>query len=800
MNSLIKNIRIIFRGSPRFGLLAALFVLVILVLLFVLWRQIMQVETIERPAGQHVLSIPGLASIPAKDSRDVLVLNSYHIGYSWSDNEMEGIVETFRHADPKIQPLIEYLDCKHFSKMEHFDQVRDLFRQKYRSKDLSLVIAADNPALEFALKYRPQLFPRAAIVFCGINGYDLRMIEGRESVTGIAEVLDSDHTLELALAFHPGTRKVFVVHDYTITGLSTRRETEQQLQRFSGKVDFQYSDNMTTGELMEYLKRLTADTLVLALSYSLDKDGQVINHEKISNLLSDNAQVPVYGLHEERLGYGIVGGSLLGGKLQGSRAAEIALRIMEGEPVSRIPVDTGGQTRMMFDHDQLVRFNIPLRALPVEAVVVNRPVSFFAGHKALVLTILGIITILAGGIAVLGRTIYLRQLAEDEQRKLQAQLIQAQKMEAIGHLAGGVAHDFNNILTAIIGYANLLRKKVLADDQLAFFTDQILSASTRAAGLTRGLLAFSRKQVIEPKPVNLNTIVQAVVKIAKRLIGEDIDFRTVLADQSLPVLADSGQMEQVLLNLCTNARDAMPRGGNLTIETGAVEVGEDARRLNFLDRTGWYGVLCVSDTGSGMDDETRKQIFEPFFTTKEVGKGTGLGLSIVYGIIRQHNGTINVYSEPGKGTTFKIYLPLIAAAGETAAPKAEARAGGGNETILLAEDENDVRVLITLILREAGYNVIEAATGEDAVKIFADHADRISLLISDVIMPKMNGKDVYDQISRTRPGVKVLFMSGYTADIIKSKGILAEGVPFLSKPIIPDQLLRKVREVLDRQA
>jgi signal transduction histidine kinase len=795
---MIRKLRIIFRTSLKAGILTSLFVLSLALLLVVLWREVRKASDIRLPVGQqHISSMMGAADGHGQDRREVLVLNSYHLGYSWSDNEMRGIVEALLKADPRVEPLIEFLDCKHYPGMEHFDRIRDLFLQKYRGKDFPVVIAADNPALQFALKYRSQLFPRASIVFCGINGFSLRMIEGHENVTGVAELLDAEKTLAIALAFHPGTRTVVVVHDYTITGLATRRDTEKQLKPFAGRVNIVYLPNMPTRELMEHLQRLPSDSLVLALSYSLDQDGQVINHEKISRILSRSAPVPVYGLHEERLGFGIVGGSLLGGGLQGSRAAELATRVFAGEPASRIPVDLRSPTRMMFDHNQLVRFGVPESLLPREAIIVNRPVSLASERPGLVASTLGIIVILVGGIAVLGFNIYQRKIAEDEQRNLHGQLMQAQKMEAVGHLAGGVAHDFNNILTAIIGYANLLRKKVLADEQLTFFADQILSASNRAAGLTRSLLAFSRKQVIKPKPADLNTIVQGIDKIAKRLIGEDIEFRTVLLNRSLTVMADSGQMEQALLNLCTNARDAMPHGGKLTIETGAVEVDEEARRLNFLDRTGWYGIICVSDTGVGMDEKTKKHIFEPFFTTKEVGKGTGLGLSIVYGIIKQHNGTINVYSETGKGTTFKIYLPLIADSGEAALPKVEARPAGGNETILLAEDEKDVRVLITLILREAGYTVIEAATGEEAVKQFAEHADRISLLLSDVIMPKMNGKDAYNQIRGTRPDVKVLFMSGYTADNIKSKGILADGVPLLSKPIIPDQLLRKVREVLD---
>jgi len=787
----------IFSMSPRAGLLAALFVLVILVLMFFLWRQIGDVENIVRPVQQNPLVVLDLAADPEKDTRYILVLNSYHIGYSWSDNEMAGIVETLRKADPRIRPLIEYLDCKHFPKMEHFDLVRDLFRQKYGGRDFALVIAADNPALQFALKYRPQLFPHAAVVFCGINGYSPEMIKEQENVTGVAELLDADGTMDAALRLHPATRKVVVVHDYTITGLSTRRETEEQLRDLSGRVNMLYLAQMGTAELAENLRRLPADSLVLALSYSLDKDGQVVNHEAISRLLSENSPVPVYGLHEERLGHGIVGGSLLGGRPQGARAAELALRVLGGEPASRIPVDMRSPTRMMFDYQQLARFNIPLTSLPPGSIIVNRPVSFFAEHPSLVLTTLGVIVILAAGIAVLGFNIYRRQMAEEEQKKLQTQLLHAQKMEAVGHLAGGVAHDFNNILTAIIGYTNMTRKKVTADEQLTYFADQVLAASDRAAKLTRSLLAFSRKQVIEPKPADLGDIVQGIVKIADRIIGEDIEFRTIRMGHNLTVLADSGQIEQVILNLCTNARDAMPQGGRLTIETGLIEVDEEYRKRNLMDKAGRYALLCVSDSGTGMDEETVKHIFEPFFTTKEVGKGTGLGLSIAYGIVKQHNGTISVYSEPGKGTTFKVFLPLISTTRQPEAARAEPRPAGGRETILLAEDEHEVRVLISTVLRESGYAVIEAVDGEEAVRKFREHAGRISLFLTDVVMPRRNGKDAYERIRAEAPGIKVLFLSGYTADIIQSKGILAEGMPFLSKPIVPDQLLGKVRDILD---
>ena len=780
--------------SPRAFSLTAAFVVALLVLVALLWVQVRQATNIVLPVGPEPTSPTPSASPGA---RAVLILNSYHPGYSFSDNEVSGIVDALRQGDPGIETLVEYLDCKRFPGMEHFDRIRDLFARKYAGRDLPVVIAADNPALEFALRYRAELFPGAAIVFCGINGFHPKMIEGQSDVTGVAEILAADETLDLALELHPDTRHVLVVHDRSITGLSTRRQTESQLERFARRVEVSYLPDVTTADLLERLRHLPPDSLVMLLSYSLDKEGRVFNLGQISRLLSEAAPVPVYAVHEERLGYGIMGGSLLGGRLQGERAARMAARILAGEPVAAIPVDLRSPTRAMFDHRQLERFGISPDALPDGAVVVNRPVSFFAAYPGLAMTTLGIIAILASGVVVLASSIHQRRTAEEEQRRLHVQLLQSQKMEAVGQLAGGVAHDFNNILTAIIGHASLLRSEVEASPELTTFVDEILASSERASRLTRSLLAFSRKQVMAKRPVDLNEIVPRVARIAHRLIGEDIEFRTVLQGGTLTVMADAAQIEQVLLNLCTNARDAMPSGGNLTIETDVVDVADAHRTSNLLERPGRYGIIRVSDTGVGMDEATRLQIFEPFFTTKEVGKGTGLGLSIAYGIVKQHEGTINVYSEPGKGTSFKIFLPLTDAVGVALAPRVEAPSAGGSETILLAEDETEVRGLIRLVLRRAGYTVLEAADGQEAVEVFARHGAPVDLLLSDVIMPRRNGKDAYEQMRTRRPGVKVLFMSGYTADIVQGKGMVGEGLPLVSKPIVPDQLLRRVREVLD---
>jgi len=381
---------------------------------------------------------------------------------------------------------------------------------------------------------------------------------------------------------------------------------------------------------------------------------------------------------------------------------------------------------------------------------------------------------------------------------LEVQLRQAQKMEAIGQLAGGVAHDFNNILTAIIGYGNLLKMKIHEGDPLRHNVDQILASAERAANLTSNLLAYSRKQIINPKTVSMNSIVLQVEKLLQRLIGEDIEFRTVLTDADLIVMADVGQMEQVLMNLSTNARDAMPAGGILTLETERVELSNEFVKMHAYGESGSYALISISDTGIGMDETTKERIFDPFFTTKEVGKGTGLGLAMVYGIIKQHSGYINVYSEPGKGTTFKIYLPLALSAIEAPVPETGSILPRGTETVLLAEDDKTVRNLTKTILENFGYTVIAAVDGEDAIQKFVEHRDVVELLILDIIMPKRNGKEVAEEIQKIQPGIKILYTSGYTADIVHKKGILEESVNFISKPISPMDFLSKVREVLDK--
>lgn len=399
-----------------------------------------------------------------------------------------------------------------------------------------------------------------------------------------------------------------------------------------------------------------------------------------------------------------------------------------------------------------------------------------------------------------GRPVIIGTLLDiSKEEALEQQLRQAQKMEAIGQLAGGVAHDFNNILTALIGYGNLLKIKMKEGDPLKLYVDQILTSSEKAASLTQNLLAFSRKQMIKLEPFEINAIIHDTRRLLKRLLTEDIELKLKLSEESLTILTDTTQMHQILLNLATNARDAMPHGGVLTIETKAVELGKDFFFFHGREESGKFVRISVSDTGHGIDEKTKEQIFNPFFTTKEVGKGTGLGLSIVYGIVKQHNGLIDVQSVPGRSTTFHLYFPAAAPQIEEVKPVVPTAeiSPNGKEVILVAEDNTEVRQLTKEVLEESGYTVLEARDGWDAIETFAQNKDKINLVILDVVMPKKNGNEAYNEIRKIREDVKALFTSGYTGDIVLGKGIQNNAFNFIPKPVSPYDLLKKVRVVLD---
>jgi len=388
-----------------------------------------------------------------------------------------------------------------------------------------------------------------------------------------------------------------------------------------------------------------------------------------------------------------------------------------------------------------------------------------------------------------------------EQKRLEEQLRQVQKMEAIGRFSAGIAHDFNNILTAIIGFGGMMQMKMTVDDPQRDKLDHILAAAERAANLTRSLLTFSRKQEMELQPMNLNGCIKNVETFLRRIIGEDIKLLVSLREGEMPIVADGGHIEQVLMNLATNARDAMPDGGVLSIGTDLMEIDDVFIRMHGYGAPGRYVVITISDNGIGMNAETRQHIFEPFFTTKETGKGTGLGLSIIYGIVQQHKGYVSVYSEEGLGTTFKILLPLLEgdASRHDAAGLRRLPLRGGQETLLVVDDEVSIREYLDMFLTSLGYRVLLAGDGQEAVDVFREKANDVDMVLMDVVMPNKKGSEAALEMRRIRSDIKILFTSGYPDDLIQEhkQKLLEEGMRLLMKPLAPTALAGTVRQVLD---
>ncbi|HMK55788.1 MAG TPA: PAS domain S-box protein [Dissulfurispiraceae bacterium] len=390
-----------------------------------------------------------------------------------------------------------------------------------------------------------------------------------------------------------------------------------------------------------------------------------------------------------------------------------------------------------------------------------------------------------------------KKRSAEQRRMLQAQLFQSQKMEAVGQLAGGIAHDFNNILSAIIGYGYLIQTKLVPDNPLQADLGQILESANRAAEVTHSLLAFSRNQLINPLPWDINALITKSMKLITRLIGEDIEIVLNLTNDDLICLVDEAQMDQVVLNLATNARDAMPDGGSFILSTGIVTLDQNFILTHGYGKPFPYALISITDTGQGMDQETKARLFEPFFTTKPMGKGTGLGLSMVYGIISQLDGHIEVKSEVGKGTTFEIYLPLSPIGKAAVAANNNAEPKGGSETILVAEDDAKLRKLYYTILSKYGYNVILAGNGDDAIMQFIENKDKIKLIVLDMIMPKKSGREAYAAMKEIGTSAEFLFASGYTADRMDKEFLQTEGISYIVKPARPKDLLLRVREILD---
>ena len=871
-----------------------------------------------------LIAFPAIAAAQNPPARKVLILNSYHFGYDWTESIAAGIRSVFQENHVRAELHVEFMDARRHNTPSDLARLHDYYKYKFQGLEFDVIIASDNAALDFLLQNHQALFPQTPVVFCGVGmmGQDYDFSKS-PLFTGILEVTDVVDTIALALRLHPEARRVVVITDNQ-PALRTGQSEPPHLEDVFPQVEFIVLDPLDLGlpELLSRLRSMPSHSVGLVEAFFQNKSGQTFTASESTRLITDNCPFPVYGLNANTFLYGIVGGRLKDGYFQGVEAARRALAILKGAAPGSLPVLRESINRFQFDYVQLQRWQIDPSLLPQGSLVLNRPVSLYQQHTTMIWIVAAFLLLQSAAISVLlfnvrqrhkaearlrasednlekaqsiahigswdhhlisgslswssetyrifgygeerptvslafflervhpedreavqrassearsqgkaygvehrivrpdGKERLVRQQAEvifgqdrrvvglvgttqdiTDVRSLEEQLRHSQKLEAVGQLAGGIAHDFNNLLTAINGYCDLILEDLPDQDPIHPDLMEIRRAGERAATLTRQLLAFSRKQVLEPRVINLNIIVQGMDNMLRRLLGEDIKLHMHFEPNLGLVRADPGQLEQVILNLTVNARDAMPKGGELTIETSNAVLDEDYASTHESVVPGFYTLLAVSDTGCGMDSETQAHVFEPFFTTKNPGKGTGLGLSMVYGIVKQSGGSIWVYSEPNQGSTFKIYLPALQ---EAQAPDAseelpEERAKG-SETVLVVEDENAVRSFTSMVLKRSGYQVIEASNGEEALSLSRGHDGEIQLLLTDMVMPGMGGRQVAEALETQRPAIRVLYVSGYTEHASAKRGSLGSDLPFLQKPFTIESLLRKVRQVLDAPA
>ena len=759
-------------------------------------------------------------------TRHVLFLNSYHHGLQWSDDLVRGTRTALEGEPYPVELWVEQMDTRRFSGPEYEARLTELLRFKYTARHLDAIVASDDAALSFLLARHDQLFPGVPVVYLGINNAALIARADPNVYTGLQEVFRIGDNLALATTLRPGTRRIVVVADATPTA-AVQLELYRAIAHRWPDLTFSFLDGaqLSLQQIVDALSTTSYDA-VMTTAFSRDHTGHFFAREEALAQIAAASSAPVYSTGVSGLGQGLLAGSENAGLRHATRAARKLIAILRGTAPAAIPREADGSPRFVIDHAQAMRWHIPASSLPDTAVVINRPASFYQGNRTVIWGVLAFILLQAGVIGALVVNIRRRRRAEEalaaqadhlaasnvdlerlnlslrgemnERRYAEDQLRQAQKFDAIGRLAGGIAHDFNNLLTVIGSYADILLETLDPLDRGRPHAEQIRQAAERAAGLTHQLLAFSRKQVMQPRVVDLNGVVRGLESMLGRLIGEDVELLVRLSEQPAKVIVDAGQIEQVIVNLAANGRDAMPDGGKLVIETRHVTVGSEQTEHRVPMSPGPYVLLAVTDSGTGMDAETQARIFEPFFTTKGPGQGTGLGLSTVYGIVKQSGGWIWVYSEVWQGTAFKVYLPAtvepVAVTLPVAPPAPRATAG---ETVLVAEDQDDVRALTKRVLEREGYEVLAAASGGDALVLAACYAGRIHLLLTDVVMPGLSGRDVAERLGTSRPGIRVLFMSGYTDNVIAQRGMLDPGTAFLSKPFTPETLAAKVRGVLD---
>lgn len=771
---------------------------------------------------------------------DILVIHSYHKDMDWVEQLQEGIEQELARDGPSIDLKVEYMDSKRYDGDAYFSILVSLWRYKYANAPPDCILVCDDNALNLVLSVRDEIFPGIPVVFCGINRYEQERFLTYTNLTGVIEEYDLAGTLDLIKELFPARRNLLIINDDTVTGKANKARLEEISYDYGRFFTFIHSGRVSVTELINTVDSLSKDSAILLMSFNRDAEGRVLRYRDAIRLVRTNSSVPVFGVWSFYLGRGLFGGSLVDGYSQGRTAAKLCLRILKGESASSIPIIRKSPNRPMFDYEELERFSISTSMLPLDSVVINIPDSLWYHHKYKIIG--GVLVFIFQGVLILlllhnsrRRLASERQLARTkndlettleslgeavismdgnflitranniagvvlilhditERKSMQVMLAQTRRLEAIGQLAGGVAHDFNNILTGISGYAEMLALQLSEQPKLQSSAIRIQQACRRAAELTRQLLSFARKGKVISSPIDCHATLDTVLGLLERTLDKNIALRRRYDAGSSVIVGDPAQLENVFLNLGINGADAMPGGGRLVFTTENVEFS--APFLCEFGETldpGHYLCVGVEDTGHGIPPESLQLIFEPFYTTKEAGKGTGLGLAAVYGAMKEHGGGIRLSSEVGKGTIFKLYFPVEE--GAVLTDLEQVSHGSGRETLLIIDDEQLILTSANGLLTELGYTVLLARSGERGLVVYERYRDAIDLVLLDMIMPEMDGAECSRRLKKINPEVKIVICSGFPK-ASRFKDIDKLGVNgFLQKPFTGADVSRVVQQI-----
>ncbi len=735
------------------------------------------------------------AQAMAPDStKRVLVLNSYHETYHWSDRVLDGIKSVLGPLND-VELYIEYMDTKRISDEQHFQNLRSLYAHKYQHVRFDAIISTDDNALNFLLNFRHALFAGVPVFFSGITDFQPERLAGKTRFTGVSETYDVAGTIELMLQLHPQTRTIFAITDNTVTGLAFREQIKRAAPQFAERLQIEYLHDATPENLCGRLRELPSDALVLWAIYLRTPAGAFISSEDSVGMTVRASTVPVYCLWDV-VGHGVVGGKITCPHYQGEAPAEMAVRFLQDGYMEDLQAQPSPLI-YKFDYEVLQEFGIPELSLPEGSVLFNKPYSIYGQYKEIIWATIGMLLLMLLIIVLLVHYILLRRKAERTLALAREQLEQSRKLEAVGQLSGRLAHDFNNILASIGSVAEVLEMDAKEEDRK--YIEMILSLSDRASRLTDKLLAFGRKGNLELEPTDLHLTIDNAVEILTSSVNENIAVEAQFNAPDSMVMADDTQLTNALLNMGLNAERAMPQGGKILFKTSVVTLGaRECKDSGFELSPGRFFCLEVCDTGSGIKPEHVKKIFEPFFTTHEPGKGTGLGLASVYGSIVEYKGAISVQSELGKGTEFKILLPLMEESDTPQPPEPLEQVCGDGQLILVADDESIVRNTTSKILTDLNYRVISASNGREVVDLFKEHSGEIDLVIMDVVMPEMSGRKACERIREMNADTKIIFTSGFTGRDAVGAVAAQPGTAFLKKPFRAKDLNQLIASLLGK--